>query len=79
MLLNDYNEVVMPIYEYKCDQCGKISEFLVASSNSKSKACSHCGGKKLKKQLSVFAPRIKEGASKKCFGCTDNTCPHSQQ
>jgi len=69
----------MPIYEYKCDQCGKISEFLVTFGDTRAKTCSHCGAKKLHKQLSVFAPRIKEGDSKKCLGCTDNTCPHSAQ
>jgi hypothetical protein len=29
------------------------------------------------KQFSVFAPRIKEGESKKCHGCSDHSCPHA--
>ncbi len=67
----------MPVFEYKCVDCGKISEFLVNAGGNTPKGCSHCGGKKLEKQFSVFAPRIKEGQSKKCHGCSDHSCPHS--
>jgi len=69
----------MPIYEYKCGKCGKISEFLenFSSGPEKEKSCVYCGSKKLEKQLSIFAPGVKAGASKRCLGCSDNTCPHS--
>ncbi|MDO8301630.1 MAG: zinc ribbon domain-containing protein [Sedimentisphaerales bacterium] len=67
----------MPIFEYKCRDCGKISEFLESSSSTAKRACEHCGGGKLDKQFSTFAPRVKEGESKKCHGCSDNSCPHA--
>ena len=67
----------MPIFEYKCLKCGNLVEFLETSGSAKGKACPHCGSKNLQKQFSTFAPRIKEGSSKKCFGCTDDSCPHS--
>lgn len=67
----------MPIFEYKCGKCGKVSEFLENSAASAKKVCSHCGSEKLEKQFSVFAPRIKEGESKKCHGCSDHACPHA--
>jgi putative FmdB family regulatory protein len=67
----------MPIFEYKCSKCGKISEFLENSGSAQDKKCQHCGSTTLQKQFSTFAPRIKEGASKKCHGCTDGACPHS--
>lgn len=67
----------MPIFEYKCGKCGKISEFLETSGGNEARSCEHCGSKKLKKLLSTFAPRVKEGQSKRCHGCSDNTCPHA--
>ena len=69
----------MPIYEYKCGKCGKINEFLenFSGSRGKGKSCKYCGSKKLEKQMSIFAPQIKEGASKKCYGCSDQACSHS--
>jgi hypothetical protein len=29
--------------------------------------------------LSVFSAQVKAGQSKKCFGCSDNSCPHSKR
>ena len=44
----------MPIYEYRCDQCGKISEILIGvSSGGKMLACKYCGSNDLIKILSV--------------------------
>jgi putative FmdB family regulatory protein len=44
----------MPIYEYRCHQCGVISEFLVGvKSENKSLSCKKCGSPKLEKMLSV--------------------------
>jgi len=67
----------MPIFEYKCSECGKVTEFLKIGSGNKARICSHCSSKRLTKQFSVFSAGIKEGDSKKCHGCADNTCPHS--
>ena len=66
----------MPIFEYKCGKCDKISEFLESSASKKQRKCEHCGSTKLEKQFSVFAAGIKQGQSKKCHGCDDLTCPH---
>jgi putative FmdB family regulatory protein len=67
----------MPIYEYKCDKCGKVTEFLENASGRSAKRCGHCGGGKLTKVLSVFSAGVKQGDSKRCLGCDDNACPHS--
>lgn len=68
----------MPIYEYKCGKCGRISEFLESSGRPADKKCVHCGSDKLEKQFSTFAAGVGKGTSKRCYGCSDDTCPHSQ-
>jgi len=67
----------MPVFEYKCAECGKVSEFLEKSGNRSVRTCPHCGGVELKKQYSVFAAGVKQGDSKRCNGCSDQSCPHS--
>jgi putative FmdB family regulatory protein len=69
----------VPIYEYKCDECGKVTELLESAGNKDKRKCAHCGSGKLTKQFSVFSAQVKEGQSKKCFGCSDNSCPHSRR
>jgi putative FmdB family regulatory protein len=45
----------MPIYEYKCKSCGRItSEFVRNADNEKPPACQHCGAKTAR-ALSRFA------------------------
>ena len=43
----------MPVYEYKCKDCGKVSEILVFSSEE-TPDCKHCGSKNIEKILSRF-------------------------
>jgi putative FmdB family regulatory protein len=46
----------MPIYEYKCGDCGRMTSVFTKSMESKVKAsCQHCGSKKLARALSKFA------------------------
>jgi putative FmdB family regulatory protein len=65
----------VPIFEYKCSKCGRISEFLEKAGGTAKRRCPRCGGE-LDKQLSVFAAQVKEGQSKKCLSCTDTACPY---
>jgi putative FmdB family regulatory protein len=67
----------MPIFEYKCGKCGRISEFLEPHDSKQLKACPHCGSRKLERQISTFALGVKEGNSKRCEACDDRSCPHS--
>ena len=46
----------MPIYEYKCEDCGAETEFMQKAGDAHKKKCPKCGGK-LKKRFS--APAIK--------------------
>ncbi|OGP79775.1 MAG: FmdB family transcriptional regulator [Deltaproteobacteria bacterium RBG_16_49_23] len=43
----------MPIYEYRCEECGKISEFLVIRTDEASiPQCKRCKSKKMSRVLS---------------------------
>jgi putative FmdB family regulatory protein len=52
----------MPIYEYRCDKCRRITSVLTTRVSEKAEAiCSHCGGKKMSRLMSRFAmPRSEE-------------------
>ncbi|MGA2135774.1 MAG: zinc ribbon domain-containing protein [Bryobacteraceae bacterium] len=46
----------MPIYEYKCQDCGtKFEKLMRRSSDSSSLECPSCGEKHLSQELSTFA------------------------
>ena len=45
----------MPIYEYRCEECGKRSSSLLASYLSADPACPHCGKSALRRLVSTFA------------------------
>ncbi|RLB88031.1 MAG: zinc ribbon domain-containing protein, partial [Deltaproteobacteria bacterium] len=47
----------MPIYEFYCEECNTIFNFFSRSVNtSKRPLCPKCKRKKLKRQMSTFAP-----------------------
>ncbi len=52
----------MPIYEYRCEKCRRITSVLTTRVSEKVKAvCAHCGGKKMSRLMSRFAmPRSEE-------------------
>ncbi|PIR18403.1 MAG: hypothetical protein COV46_00190 [Deltaproteobacteria bacterium CG11_big_fil_rev_8_21_14_0_20_49_13] len=46
----------MPLYEYKCTNCQKISEFILRQTEAPTEGCRHCGEKKIERVLySTFA------------------------
>ena len=42
----------MPIYEYKCPDCGKVFEAIQKFSDSPLETCIHCSGKNIEKLIS---------------------------
>lgn len=71
----------MPMYEYRCTECGRITEFLESSSARGPHACEHCGSKKTEKAFSTFAAQMGGGRSEApaCEGqCRTGACPFSQ-
>jgi len=64
----------MPIYEYKCQSCGKVSEILVPSFNSTGNhGCPDCGSHDLEKLLSVTGMVMGKGtpSGSTCCGRTE--------
>jgi putative FmdB family regulatory protein len=46
----------MPIYEFKCQDCGHLTSVFVKTIRASHKArCRHCGGRKLERVVSGFA------------------------
>ena len=53
----------MPIYEYRCNQCGEVSEILVlAGSDDEVLACKKCGSSDLEKILSASSFTFSNGS-----------------
>ena len=68
----------MPIYEYICRECHNGFEMLVRASQPA--ACPSCSSTDLAKQLSVFAPSVKNGSAaalpmSACGACGDPRGP----
>lgn len=54
----------MPIYEYKCNDCGNIFEILTTSSNVVEKIqCSKCKSEQVDKVISAGSFRLTSGTS----------------
>ena len=62
----------MPIYEYQCEKCGTGFEKLVRSSSAPVPACTACGSKRVRKQLSSFSAAV---SSAKADSCSMGRCP----
>ena len=74
----------MPIFEYKCEQCGHVIEVLTRNRRAARPTCEKCGGSEMSKLLSGFA--VGQGKSSgaascdscaslpSCGGCPDGTC-----
>ena len=69
----------MALFEYKCKECGVVSEHLVYSDSDKV-ACPKCGSENLEKLLSGFAVSVKSGSvptdTSNCpnGGCCGGSC-----
>jgi putative FmdB family regulatory protein len=62
----------MPIFEYKCEDCGSRFEKLVRRSDAEQVLCPSCGKSHLEQQHSVFAAHAngspREAAMPSCAG-----------
>ncbi|MBI5250483.1 MAG: zinc ribbon domain-containing protein [Desulfomonile tiedjei] len=58
----------MPIYEFKCDSCGKEFERLVFASDNNAETCPDCGSDQTHKVMSVFSSNALERQAASCAG-----------
>jgi putative FmdB family regulatory protein len=69
----------MPLFEYRCNDCGKVNEFLIGvSQESASIECSSCGSTSLEKMISASNFVSKESAPMPagCDTCCASGEPH---
>ncbi len=50
----------MPIYEYMCEDCGRVQSFLVMPMENFEPSCKRCGSKNLKRIISRVRVRYSE-------------------
>ena len=68
----------MPIFEYRCENCGQTNEFLILGKQEQLH-CRHCGGEDLTKLMSAHntssasPERFAEKGSESCCG-SPNSC-----
>jgi len=65
----------MPIYEFRCKDCGEVFEELILGKEEVK--CKKCGSSKVEKLMS--APAFKcdgsfKGSGGKCSGCSGGSC-----
>jgi putative FmdB family regulatory protein len=68
----------MPIYEYRCEDCGTKFEKLVRSTDANGLDCPSCGESHLKMELSTFAAHSGSAAPRSAApmmgGCASGMC-----
>jgi putative FmdB family regulatory protein len=65
----------MPIFEYRCKQCGHVTSFLEKAGSQKSHPCEKCGSKATEKMFSTFAAKTKPSSGLGNSSCPTGTCP----
>ncbi len=68
----------MPMFEYRCAECGHVTEFLETADARGTHACEECGSKKTEKAISAFSARMAPtaGPAPKCASCESRgSCP----
>ncbi|HUX07617.1 MAG TPA: zinc ribbon domain-containing protein [Acidobacteriota bacterium] len=68
----------MPIYEYRCSNCGAEFEKLVFNSSA-APSCPKCKSDEVKKRPSVFGfssggKMVSSSSNQGCTGCTSQNC-----
>lgn len=65
----------MPIYEFRCKQCGKVFEVLFFSLSEKQEVlCPDCHSGEVDKLMSVFGGTFGGASSSNCSSCSSTSC-----
>ena len=72
----------MPIFEYRCKECGPVTAFREKAGSRRKHACEACSSTSTEKAFSTFAARSggspSAGACPRRETCTSDTCPLSK-
>lgn len=70
----------MPIYEYRCQDCGETSAFFVQrmGATPDELVCQHCQGRRLERATSTISVRGGGDSSPSGPACPTGTCPFAQ-
>lgn len=60
----------MPVYEFKCEDCGRVFDLLMKTGEYLLDKCPYCEGKNVKKIFSTFGVGQKSGRP----ACHDHNC-----
>jgi putative FmdB family regulatory protein len=59
----------MPVYDYRCRECGRVHEVFLRSAGADPPTCPDCGSERLERLLSTFSvlnPAVGGGATTCC-------------
>jgi len=69
----------MPIFEYKCRECGHVTSFLEKAGAKGAHKCEECGSGKTDKAFSTFAAQVSPSsapaACANAHTCQSGCCP----
>jgi len=64
----------MPIYEFKCQECGRVFDLLVFSGDEAEMRCPDCGSAEISKLISAASHTVGRGGGQSQGGVTTRTC-----
>lgn len=60
----------MPVFDFKCQECGHKFDIVVSNRNKDQVKCPNCGADKVQQLLSAFSsPRSSGSLPESCSGC----------
>lgn len=59
----------MPIFDFKCQECGYKFDLMISNANKDQAKCPQCGAEKLQQLLSSFSAPRAGTAVDACAGC----------
>ena len=65
----------MPLYDYRCKECGHVVEMLEKVGSADERTCPRCGSRRMDKLISRFGVRASTPTSG--GSCPTGTCPLS--
>ncbi|MGC9454321.1 MAG: FmdB family zinc ribbon protein [Phycisphaerae bacterium] len=67
----------MPIFEYRCRECGHVTSFLEKADSRRKHPCEKCGSTKTEKAFSTFSANTHGSTGSSGGSCPTGTCPFS--